>query len=353
MEPICKTEQINNNKVSIKELAEALNVSPAAVSLALSGKGNLSDESRKRIITFAKKMGYSPSLQAKTLRKNNIRIAVVLPSNPEYICNKFKNGIREAVNEFAGSKLECTVYEYETTNGDGYAALKEILDSDYDGVVLSLDDLSEELCYSDLYDKFNNSGKPIVTMGNKLKLFKACSAAWIDARKGGEIAADLFHLMGCTEVFLLMGSRFSSIHQRYANGFAAAARRYDIKISDVGYTADLQSSTTRATKERYPKNSGAGVFITTCHSWSVYDALKDMGITDVPIIGMDLLPETEEYLKSGKLTATICQHQTLQAKNAVEKLLEAILTDNGNAPMDDIVLEPYILTRGATFESVY
>lgn len=353
MEPICKTEQITNNKISIKELAEALDVSAAAVSLALSGKGNLSEASRKRIITQAKKMGYSPSLQAQTLRKNNIRIAVVLPSNPEYICNKFKNGIKEAVNEYTGSKLECTVYEYQTSNEDGYAALAGILESDYDGVVLSLDDLSEEICYSDLYEKFNSSGLPIVTMGNKLKLFNACSSAWIDARKGGEMAADMFHLMGCKDIFLLMGSRFSSIHQRYANGFASAARRYGMKIADVGYTEDRPELTVRATMEKYPKNSKAGVFITTCHSWSVYDALSSMGITDAPIIGMDLLPKTEEYLKDGRLAATICQHQTLQAKNAVKKLLEAILTDNGNAPLEDIISEPYIVTRACIFPHEY
>lgn len=347
MEITCKSEIITNNKVSIKELADALDVSAAAVSLALSGKGNLSESSRKRIIEKADEMGYTPSLQAKTLRKNNIRIAVVLPAEPEYICRKFKNGIRSAVNKFAGSKLECTVYEYKTTNEDAYAALLDILEKNYDGVILSLDDLSEEICYSDLFDKFNILNIPIMTMGNKMKHFKVCCASWIDARKGGEIAADMFNLMGIKEVFMLMGSMFSSIHQRYAKGFAAAAKKYGIKISDVGYTEDRPDITVRATLEKYPRDKKAGVFITTCHSPSVCGALESLGIS-APVIGMDLTPETGEYLQSGRLAATICQHQTEQAERIVEKLLSAILSDNGNAPLDDIILEPYIVTAGST-----
>lgn len=298
-------------------------------------------------------MGYTPSFQAKTLRKSNIKIAVVISAGPAHICSKFKAGIKEAVDEFTGGKLECTLYEYNTSNDDGYAALKEIIASDYDGVVLSLDDMSEERCYFDLFEDFNGMGIPVVTLGNKLKYFKSCSSIWVNAKQGGAIAADMFKLMGCSEVLVLSGSMFSSIHQRYTNGFAAAIKRYGMRISDIGYTEDNPSKTAIATAEKFPQNCDkAGVFLTTCYSAAVCDELKRLGLT-APVIGMDLLPETEEYLKSGLLAATICQHQTLQAKSAINKLLEAILSDNGNEPMEDVIIEPYIVTKGSLGVSGY
>lgn len=184
---LCKTSSITNNKINIKELADMLQVSPAAVSLALSGKGNLSNKLRCRIIAVAKDLGYSPSLQARALRKSDIRIAVVLPAFPAYICSKFKNGIREAVNEFFGGKLECTIYEYETSDDHAYAALQEIINARYDGAILALDDMSEERCFFDIYEQFNALKIPVISMGNKTKLFNACCTAWVDARKGGAL----------------------------------------------------------------------------------------------------------------------------------------------------------------------
>lgn len=350
---LCKTSSITNNKINIKELADMLQVSPAAVSLALSGKGNLSNKLRCRIIAVAKDLGYSPSLQARALRKSDIRIAVVLPAFPAYICSKFKNGIREAVNEFFGGKLECTIYEYETSDDHAYAALQEIINARYDGAILALDDMSEERCFFDIYEQFNALKIPVISMGNKTKLFNACCTAWVDARKGGAIAADMFHLVGCDEVLVLSGSMYSSIHQRYTNGFAAAVKGYGMKISGIGYTEDQPEITARATAERFPTNAKRpGVFLTTCYSWAVCDALRDMGVS-AHVIGMDLLPQTEQYLRSGQLTATLCQHQTMLAKSAVNALIDIILEGSGISQTEDLIFEPYIITKGSIATPVY
>ena len=58
--------------------------------------------------------------------------------------------------------------------------------------------------------------------------------------------------MGCDEVLLCFRLLYSSIHQRYTNGFAAAVKGYGMKISDIGYTEDQPEITARATAERFP-----------------------------------------------------------------------------------------------------
>ena len=46
-------------KITSKEIAAHLGISPSAVSFALNGKPGVSDETRKLVIATAEKMGYS------------------------------------------------------------------------------------------------------------------------------------------------------------------------------------------------------------------------------------------------------------------------------------------------------
>jgi LacI family transcriptional regulator len=49
---------LNRRKVTIKEIAEKAGVSPATASLVLSKKGNIKEETRKRVLEIAKELGY-------------------------------------------------------------------------------------------------------------------------------------------------------------------------------------------------------------------------------------------------------------------------------------------------------
>lgn len=77
-----------------------------------------------------------------------------------------------------------------------------------------------------------------------------------------------------------------------------------------------------------------------------------MGVS-AHVIGMDLLPQTEQYLRSGQLTATLCQHQTMLAKSAVNALIDIILEGSGISQTEDLIFEPYIITKGSIATPVY
>ena len=47
----------NSRKITINEVAEALGVSATTVSRALSGKGRISEETRQRVLEYAKDQG--------------------------------------------------------------------------------------------------------------------------------------------------------------------------------------------------------------------------------------------------------------------------------------------------------
>lgn len=66
---------------TIDRIAQELGVSKATVSRALSGKGNLSEQTRRRILDFAQAHNYRPNAVAQSLaRSRTCNLGVMLPS---------------------------------------------------------------------------------------------------------------------------------------------------------------------------------------------------------------------------------------------------------------------------------
>ena len=81
--------------ITINDIAQALNLSTATVSNALSGKGRVSEANRQAIIEKAKEMGYDfGRLRVAPQRKT---IAVIIESLDTSFCCRIAEGIgREA-----------------------------------------------------------------------------------------------------------------------------------------------------------------------------------------------------------------------------------------------------------------
>lgn len=74
---------MKNKKISMQDIADRLQISKNAVSLALSGKPGVSEETRELVIALAKKLNYGNNTQQRTNGSNkNILILI-----PEYIRN--------------------------------------------------------------------------------------------------------------------------------------------------------------------------------------------------------------------------------------------------------------------------
>lgn len=67
-------------KITIDDIAKALGVSKTTVSRALSGKGRISDSTKKRVIGYAREHDYKPNVMARGLAQSRTyNIAVVTP----------------------------------------------------------------------------------------------------------------------------------------------------------------------------------------------------------------------------------------------------------------------------------
>jgi len=98
-------------EVSIKDIARVAGVSPSTVSRALSDHPRISDETKEHIRRLAKKMGYTPSLLARSLvTRDTATIGVVITSAADPFLARLVMSIEETAQEQGYSVLLSSSY---------------------------------------------------------------------------------------------------------------------------------------------------------------------------------------------------------------------------------------------------
>lgn len=94
----------NKSRVTLRDLAERLKLSPATVSRALNGFPEVGSRTRARVVEIANKMGYEPDRNAQRLAQGNAgAFGMILSSesgrNLEPIFGEFVGGIMEYITD--------------------------------------------------------------------------------------------------------------------------------------------------------------------------------------------------------------------------------------------------------------
>jgi LacI family transcriptional regulator len=142
-------------KISLKELAASLGVSPTLVSIVLNGKAKqyrISDEMAKKVKAAAQEMHYTPNVAARNLRSgksNLIGVIVTDISNPFY--STLSRIIEDKANEFNYNVLFSSSDEdIESTKN----LVEVLLNKGVDGLILVPCDGSKNLVKTISEDKF-------------------------------------------------------------------------------------------------------------------------------------------------------------------------------------------------------
>ncbi len=129
--------EAEEKKLTIADVAAHLGVSKTTVSRAISGKGRVSEETRRRVQTYIDQMDYKPNVIAKGLAQSKtFNIAVMLPMDCDMQELPFFQNCMCGVCE-AAEKRDYDVLTVYTAAG-GIGGLERIISNHkVDGVVLS------------------------------------------------------------------------------------------------------------------------------------------------------------------------------------------------------------------------
>lgn len=181
--------------MNIGEIAQRAGVSRSTVSYALSGKRNVSEETRSRIQRVIDELDYRPSAAARALREGRSRlIGLVIPPPARrltYMQLEFVAAVLEAASS---ADLDVLL----SPSGDTQPAFKRLIDSRrVDGVIMMEIRLEDPRV-----EQLRRAGMPFVTIGHT---DRSEDTWWVDVDYQGLVGRCVNHLadLGHREIALI------------------------------------------------------------------------------------------------------------------------------------------------------
>ena len=139
-----RNDKLGNKKITISDIAEALQVSKTTVSRAISGKGRISEETRLKVLAYIEEKDYKPNVIAKGLaQQRTYNIGLVIPGDCNLVDMPFFQNSMQGICE------EASRHDYDvmlvTTAGKDYSNLERMISNHkVDGVILSRSLIKDE-----------------------------------------------------------------------------------------------------------------------------------------------------------------------------------------------------------------
>lgn len=180
---------MTTKQATIKDVASAAGVSTAAASMALRGRGRISDATRDRIKSAATDLGYVGNAAARTLRGNAAdAIAVVVPNTGQHVFGHiYFMQLLQGVNEEANRRDAVVMISTNDDLEHGVAAYERILRSGRaDGAIIA----SAALDDADVA-RMAESGLPMVVVGEVEGLTNVTTIKMPDRMAAAELCRHL------------------------------------------------------------------------------------------------------------------------------------------------------------------
>lgn len=209
--------------ITAKKIAQMLNLSETAVSMALNNKPGVSDETRELVISTAEKYGYDFSRIA--MKKDSYNIAVIfhVATNAIFsqkeICDDLVEGIVQKCNEDHNKvKIRYFHEKLEPFND----LLADLSDAEVDGIIIIATEMSAQNCRQIL-----SLNKPTVILDSFFTGLN-CDAVLINNREGAYIGTSYL----ISKYLKQPGHLISSYN---TNNFVERRVGFQTCISDYGY----------------------------------------------------------------------------------------------------------------------
>ena len=197
---------------TIYDIAEEAGLSKSVVSRALQGQKNVSENSRRRVLETAERLGYVPNAMARGLAANRTRtLGVVLRDVRLQYYGLLQSALQQRAMEL-GYNLVTVTGVKELTATDALSSLRSLIALRVDGLIISSAQLSGE----DMTRYINQV--PVVVAGHA-EYGAGLVSVHCDEEDGGRQMAEYLIKLGHRKVAVLLVSDLQSASQ-YARGMA-------------------------------------------------------------------------------------------------------------------------------------
>lgn len=206
--------------MTLKKLAEELNLAVSTVSRALRDSHEISQETKNRVKALAEKLHFQPNPYASSLRQSKSKtIAVILPEIENNFFSQVMNGVEDVAQEKGYHVLIYLSHE-------DYAREKDILqllrNGRVDGVMISVSNTTKNFDY--LQD-CQQAGMPLVFFDRVCESMDAPRIT-TDNTEAAFKATEHLLKTGCKKIAFLSMSGYLSISSRRKTGYVKALTKY-------------------------------------------------------------------------------------------------------------------------------
>jgi LacI family transcriptional regulator len=267
---------MKDKEITIYDIAEQLNISPATVSRGLNDNPAISKNTKKLILEAAKEMGYRSNTFASNLRRQKTNtIGVIVPRLNSSFMSDAIAGMEKMAND-SGYNLIIT-QSLETEKKEILNAAT-MFNSRVDGLIISLSYDTKSIAHIEPFLKKNIP----VLFFDRVFAHKKCSTIAIDNHKAAyEITSHLIS-QGCKNILHVTGNLFRSVYSNRLEGFKQALSDNKLLFKEENLiTNNLTPEESRDVAQKILKMEPRpdGVFVTNDLSAShIMQELKKNGI---------------------------------------------------------------------------
>lgn len=199
--------------VTLKKLADMLNLSISTVSRALKDHPDIAQETKNKVQELAEVLEYEPNTYAINLRTNNSKeFGVIVPAISNYFYHSFINSLEEEARRYGYSlmilqSVDDPIIELEN--------LKRCKQSRVAGIFISISSKTVDI---KPFIKVENQDIPIIFF-DKVPDFEACNKVCVADAEATELAIKALFNKGKNNILAFFGDQNMSITQRRLNAF--------------------------------------------------------------------------------------------------------------------------------------
>ena len=214
----------SNKEVTIYDVAKALNISPSTVSRGLKNHPHIKKETKKKILTTAREMGYQHNQFASNLRqKHTNTIGVVVPKLNSYFMATVISGIEKITSKNGYGLI---ISQSQESWKKEISCISTLFNSRVDGLLVSL---SFDTKNMDHFNIILNKDIPIVFFDRVADCY-GCMNIVIDNYKAGYEATSHLIEQGCKRIMHMGGNLLRNVYSERFRGYKQALDDNKIEI---------------------------------------------------------------------------------------------------------------------------
>lgn len=333
---------MNTNVTSI-DVARLAEVSQSAVSRTFTPGASVSEDTRRKVMEAARKLGYRPNAHARSLITKRSRIIGVVLS---YLENLFYPvALEQLAKRLQRDGYHVLLFITDTQNSD--ELVNQILQYHVDGIVLAATTLSSALA-----QQCSDAAIPVVLFNRVMASGSAGAVSSVrsDNVAGGRAVARHLAETGHQRIAYIAGNEETSTNLERERGFrdGLAERGMRIWARGVGnYDFDQARAAARELFAAGRERPDA-VFVASDHmAFAVMDTLRgELGLRvpeDVSVVGFDNVPQADW----GSYGLTTVEQPVAPMVEATVELLEKFLRDGRSSHSENVVVPVQLVVRSS------